>query len=125
MKRTTIIMLAGLTLMLPNIAQGQAVVGTTATEIRHVTHGWSAERQVLGKPVFNDANQNIGTIDDVIIGPSKTVSYVIIGTGGFLGLAKHDVAVPIFQLKQVNGKFILAGATKEALKSLPPFEYAH
>ena len=39
-------------------------------------------------------------------------------------MGKHDVAVPVGQLKQVDGKFVLAGATKAALKAMPPFEYA-
>jgi len=125
MKRTTIVMLASIALMAPTFAQAQVVVGTTATEFRQATSGWSAQRQVFGQPVFNDTNQEIGKIDDVIIGPDKKASYAIIGTGGFLGVGKHDVAIPVFQLKQVNGQFVLAGATKAVLKKMPAFEYAH
>ena len=120
-----IVMLASIVLMTSTLAQAQVVVGTTATELRHVTTGWSARRQVLGEAVFNDANEKIGTIDDVVIGPDKAVSYAIIGTGGFLNMGKHDVAIPIHQLKQINGKFVLAGATKDVLKEMSPFEYAH
>ena len=49
---------------------------------------------------------------------------VILGVGGFLGLARHDVAIPAGQLKVEGDKLKLPGATKEALKALPPFEYA-
>lgn len=96
-----------------------------AVELRTVTMGWSAKHQVLGKAVFNDKNERIGTVDDIVIAPDKAISYAIIGAGGFLGVAKHDVAIPVDQIKLVNGKFVLAGATKEALKAMPPFEYAH
>ncbi len=42
-----------------------------------------------------------------------------------MGVGRHDVAIPVNQLKQQDdGKFILAGATKEAIKALPKFEYA-
>jgi hypothetical protein len=34
------------------------------------------------------------------------------------------VAVPVNQLKQQDGRFVLPGATKEAIKALPKFEYA-
>jgi hypothetical protein len=34
------------------------------------------------------------------------------------------VAIPVSQLKENDGKIILAGATKEAIKAMPPFEYA-
>ncbi len=53
-----------------------------------------------------------------------TLSFVIVGAGGFVGVGKHDVAIPVNQLKQQDGKFVLSGATKEAIKALPKFEYA-
>jgi hypothetical protein len=51
------------------------------------------------------------------------VSYAIVGTGGFLGIDRHDVAIPVGQLKLQGDKLMLAGATKEGLKALPKFEY--
>jgi len=80
---------------------------------------------VLGQAVFNDKNERVGVIDDVIFAPDTSASYGIVAVGGFLGMGKRDVAIPVAQFKQVDGKFILAGATKDALKALPAFEYAH
>ena len=110
-------------------SQGQQVVGSTqlglaVAELRDVTLGWSAKRQILGQPIYNDQGEAIGKADDIIIAPDKAVSYAIIGAGGFLGAGKHDVAIPVSQLKQSDGKFVLVGATKEAIKAMPPFEYA-
>jgi sporulation protein YlmC with PRC-barrel domain len=110
-------------------SRGQQVVGSTrlgvaVTELRDVTVGWSAKRQILGQSVYNDKGEAIGKADDIIIAPDKAVSYAIIGAGGFLGVGKHDVAIPVSQLKQSDGKFVLAGATKEVIKAMPPFEYA-
>jgi hypothetical protein len=65
------------------------------------------------------------SIDDIIIAPDKAISYAIVNAGGFLGLAKHDVAVPVSKFKLVDGKLVLPGATKEALKASPEFEYAN
>ncbi len=103
---------------------GSTLIGVAAAEMREVAVGWSAKRQILGKAVFNDKNQRIGAIDDIIIAPDKAVSYAIIGAGGFLGVDRHDVAIPVSQLKLQNGKLVLPGATKEALKAAPEFEYA-
>ena len=128
MRRTTFLLLATIALMASISAQaqvaGSTVLGVAAIELRDVTMGWSAKRQVLGKAVFNDKNERVGTVDDIVIAPDKAVSYAIIGAGGFLGVAKHDVVIPVSQFKLVDGKFVLAGATKEALKAMPPFEYA-
>ena len=41
-------------------------------------------------------------------------------------MGRNDVAIPVSQIKQTQeGKFVLAGATKDALKAMPPFEYAN
>jgi len=99
-------------------------LGVAVAELREVTVGWSAKRQILGQSVYNDKGEAIGKADDIIIAPDKAVSYAIIGAGGFLGVGKHDVAIPVSQLKESDGKIVLAGATKEVIKAMPPFEYA-
>jgi len=99
-------------------------LGIAYAELRDVTTGWSTKKQVLGKKVFNDTGETVGKIDDIIVSPDKAVSYAIIGAGGFLGVGRHDVAIPVNQLKENDGKFILAGATKDAIKDMPEFEYA-
>ncbi len=58
-----------------------------------------------------------------MIAPDSSLSAAIISTGGFLGVATHNVAVPIEALDIRNGNFYLAGATKDALKATPEFEY--
>jgi sporulation protein YlmC with PRC-barrel domain len=111
----------------PCIAQqvvGSTQLGVAYAELRDVTTGWSTKRQVLAKKVFNDKGETIGTIDDIIVAPDKAVSYAIIGAGGFLGAGRHDVAIPVNQLKEDGGKFILAGGSKDAIKAMPAFEYA-
>ena len=111
----------------PYIAQqvvGSTQLGVAYAELRDVTTGLSIKKQVLGKKVFNDDGETVGKIDDIIVSPDKAVSYAIVGAGGFLGVGRHDVAIPVNQLKEDGGRFILAGATKDAIKVMPEFEYA-
>ena len=103
---------------------GSTRLGVAVEQISAVALGWSAKTQVLGKAVYNEQNQRVGTIDDLIIAPDTAVSFVIIGAGGFVGIGRHDVLIPVEQLKQQDKKFVLPGATKEAIKALPKFEYA-
>ena len=103
---------------------GSITIGVTQEEMKVLLTGWSAKKKILGKPVYNENKQKIGTIDDLIITPDKSVSYAIIGVGGFLGVGKHDVAIPVNQLKAEPDRIILPGATKDALKAMPKFEYA-
>jgi len=103
---------------------GSTTVGVAVEEMKAVALGWSVKRQILGQAVYNEQKQRVGKIDDLIIAPDTAVSFVIVGAGGFVGLGKHDVAIPVTQLKQQDGKFVLPGATKDAIKALPKFEYA-
>jgi sporulation protein YlmC with PRC-barrel domain len=103
---------------------GTTLLGVTVTELQEVTKGWSVKRKILGQPVYNDNKERVGTVDDLIVTPDKAISYAIVNAGGFLGLAKHYVAIPVSQLKLVDKKLVLPGATKEALKASPEFQYA-
>jgi sporulation protein YlmC with PRC-barrel domain len=104
---------------------GSTQLGIAAAELREVTSGWSAKRQIMGQTVYNDKDERVGQVEDIIIAPNKAVSYAIVGAGGFLGLGKHDVAIPVNQFKVKAGKLVLAGATKDKIKAMPEFEYAH
>jgi sporulation protein YlmC with PRC-barrel domain len=101
---------------------GSTTIGVTQEEMKVVTTGWSAKKDILGKAIYNDKNEKIGTVDDLIVSPDRTVTFAIVSVGGFLGMGKHDVAIPVKNLKG-EGKLMLSGATKEALKALPEFKY--
>jgi sporulation protein YlmC with PRC-barrel domain len=128
MNRSSVIVGMSVLLLLPVVAPaqvaGSTLLGVASAEMREVALGWSAKRQVLGQVVYNDQNERIGKIDDIIIAPDKAVSYAIIGAGGFLGVDRHDVAIPVSQIKLQDGKLVLPGASKEALQGAPNFEYA-
>jgi sporulation protein YlmC with PRC-barrel domain len=100
-----------------------AGVSVSTVELRDVAAGWSAKKQILGKGVYNDTGDKVGEINDLIVTPTKAVSYAIVGVGGFLGMGEHEIAVPVGKLKQEQDKIVLHGATKEALKAAPKFEY--
>ena len=103
---------------------GGVVVGVTVEEAIALANGWSAKNSILGKPVFNENGDKIGIVDDLIIAPNKSLSYAIIGAGGFLGIGKYDVAIPVTKINEVNGKMEIKGATKASIKQMPEFVYA-
>ena len=129
MKPMHILVLAGVILISPAASHAQVAgtttLGVTVTELQAVTKGWSVKRTILGQPVYNDKKERVGTVDDIIVSPDKAVSYAIVNAGGFLGLATHNVAIPVSQFKLVDKELVLPGATKEALKASPEFQYVH
>ena len=103
---------------------GSISLAVPATELVILAKGWSATKQIIGQDVYNDNNEKVGVVNDLIIAQDKAVSYAIIGAGGFLGMGKHDVAIRVDNFKLVEGKITLPGATKDAVKAMPAFEYA-
>jgi len=103
---------------------GSTTTGVTVEEIKTIALGWSAKKQILGKPVYNDKDEKVGDVDDLIIAPDSSVSYAIIGVGGFLGLGERQVAIPVNHFKSGDGRIVLPGATKDALQAMPSFQYA-
>lgn len=103
---------------------GASVIGVSVSEVVEIASGWSVKKSIMRKSLYNEKGDKIGNVDDLIIAPNKTLSYAIIGAGGFLGLGKYDVAIPVTQINEVNGKMQLKGATKESIKQMPKFEYA-
>ena len=85
--------------------------------------GFSAKKTFLGKSVYNENKQKVGTITDLLVAPDTSVAFVVIGAGGFVGLGKHNVAVRTSDLRVDDGKFVLPGATKQSLKAAPKLEY--
>jgi hypothetical protein len=103
---------------------GETKLGVTTIELNDVIKGWSARHQILGQHVYNDKNEKIGEVEDIIISPDRSASYAIVSTGGFLGIGSHDVAIPATQLKLNKDRLELPGATKDQLRAMPRFEYS-
>jgi hypothetical protein len=106
------------------LAQGPPqTVQLTKVDVIKVATGYRATK-VIGTSVVNDANDTVGKIDDIIIGQDGKSPFVVLSVGGFLGMGNKLIVLPYEQLKTTEGKIVLPGATKDALKGLPEFKYA-
>ena len=81
--------------------------------------------KVVGSSITNEANETVGTIDDLIVTPGDKVPFAVLSVGGFLGMGTKYVVVPYNSLEVRDNKMVLAGATKESLKGLPEFKYSN
>jgi sporulation protein YlmC with PRC-barrel domain len=71
---------------------------------------WRASK-VVGLNVYNDNNESIGSINDLLTDKNGSIKAVVIGVGGFLGVGAHLVAVPFEKVKFVNEPIAYTGAS--------------
>ena len=103
------------TALMSGVASAQTATtkadATAAT--MHRAGEWRASK-LVGVNVYNEANEKIGDINDVILDKSGKVSNVILGVGGFLGMGEHNVAIAFDKLKWVNEPVRTSAATAPA-----------
>jgi len=87
--------------------------------------------KVIGTAVYNDHNEKVGTVDDIVIPKQGGQVEAILSVGGFLGMGSKYVEVPYSELKFGNttanseNEVVLAGATKDSLMKMGSFTYTH
>jgi len=93
-------------------------------------HGTLRTSKIVGSSVYNDRDEKIGSIDDLVIGNDKTMS-AIVSVGGFLGMGTKMVQVPFDKLKfgntkeSTDNKVVMPGVTKDALTGMPDYHYTN
>ena len=92
------------TALMTGVASAQTAVGKATPENSGSMYRegeWRASK-LVGVDVYNEANEKVGDIADVILDKSGKVANIILGVGGFLGMGEHYVAVGFDKLKWVN-----------------------
>ena len=100
--------LAG-TVLLATVASAQTPTATTdranspsnSVPASSLKGDWRASK-VVGLSVYNNTNEKLGSINDLLMDKSGNIKAVVLGVGGFLGVGEHLVAVPLDKIKFVN-----------------------
>src|SRR3954451_8025708 len=114
MKHLASVLLATALISAPALAQTTAPASnppasTTAAAPANTGHWMTQEKagqwrasKLKGLNVYNNNNEKIGDIDELLVDSTGKVEAVVIGAGGFLGMGEHNVAVPFSQIKFTN-----------------------
>ena len=73
----------------------------TTTAPRAQSNLWRSSK-LIGLNVYNDKNEKLGDINEILLDKSGKVEGVVIGVGGFLGMGEHDILVEPAKIKFVN-----------------------
>ena len=104
------------------VARAQAV-RLVAVDVMAVGEGYRMSK-LTGRNVQNDKQEKIGTVEDFIVTKDRKI-FAILQVGGFLSLGGHLIAISYeaLDISPDGQKITLAGASKEAVKSLPEFKF--
>src|SRR4051812_35309568 len=94
-----------------------AAASTTSSSFQG---NWRTSK-VVGLSVYNDNNESLGSINDLLTDKSGNIKAVVIGVGGFLGVGEHLVAIPWDKIKFVDQPVAYSGAAapKTATNTAP------
>jgi sporulation protein YlmC with PRC-barrel domain len=70
---------------------------------------WRASK-LVGLSVYNEKNESIGSINDMLTDKNGKIVAVVIGVGGFLGVGEHLVAIPFEKVKFSTEPVVYSGA---------------
>ena len=62
---------------------------------------WRSSK-LIGLNVYNDQDEKLGAISEILLDKSGKVDFVVIGVGGFLGIGQHDIKIELSKLKFVD-----------------------
>jgi hypothetical protein len=83
--------------------------------------------KLIGSAVYNDQNEKIGSLDDLITKDGNQIIMAVVSVGGFLGMGNKLVAVPYdklhLEMNKDQTKVTMPNASKEALNAMPNFTY--
>src|SRR5579859_6144353 len=74
---------------------------------------WRASK-VVGLNVYNEQNESVGSINDLLMDKSGSIKAAVIGVGGFLGMGAHLVAVPYDKIKFSTEPVAYTGVSSNA-----------
>jgi len=86
----------------------RAAATSAAISEQSMQGNWRASK-VVGLNVYNNNNEKVGDINDILMDKSGNIKAVVIGVGGFLGMGEHLVAVPFDKVKFVNEPMTYSG----------------
>lgn len=101
MKKLLLSAVAATALMtLPALAQAPASNPSAATVMsqQQISNLWRASK-LDGVNIYNNSNEKIGEIGDVLIDHSGKAMAIVVDVGGFLGMGEHRVALKFEDVK--------------------------
>src|SRR3981189_1970509 len=87
----------------PTATTDRANMAPAAASDSSFQGNWRASK-LVGLSVYNDNNESLGSINDLLMDKDGNIKGVVLGVGGFLGAGEHLVAVPFDQITSAKAR---------------------
>jgi sporulation protein YlmC with PRC-barrel domain len=99
----------------PTATSDRADKSATISEQQLKGSAWRASK-IVGLRVYNDTNENVGSINELLMDKSGNIKAVVLGVGGFLGMGEHLVAVSFDKIKFSDQPVAYTGASNTSTR---------
>ena len=100
----------------PTATADRANTASNTVSSSQLQGDWRASK-VVGLSVYNDTNEKLGSINELLMDKSGNIKAVVLGVGGFLGMGEHLVAIPLDKVKFVNEPVAYTGTASTGAPS--------
>lgn len=129
MKRLILTSMMALAVAAPAVAGTTDKTAAATNSAKFVTTSAAGDMRAsawMGAPIQNLAKENIGDINDFVVGSDGKIKAVIAGVGGFLGMGEKNVAIPFSSIEmkanENDNRIVTVMLSKSELEAAPTFK---
>jgi sporulation protein YlmC with PRC-barrel domain len=100
--------------------QSQAAAAPSGEFMTQAQKGEYRASKFTGVNIYNNNDENVGEVNEVMVDKDGSIRAVVIGVGGFLGIGEKNVALPFKSIKWVDTPRATAAATNPPATTTTP-----
>lgn len=83
----------------------------------------NGEEDIRGRAVKDRAGEDLGTVDDLLIDPTANqVRFLVVASGGFLGLGEQKSFIPVEAVTRVGAHEVFIDQTLDQVAGAPAYD---
>ena len=75
--------------------------------------------RLVSQAIYNARGEQLGEIEQVLLDPTDDRRFVLLSSGGFLGLFEDRVALPVERLRLEGERLVVRGLTRNEIEEMP------
>lgn len=83
----------------------------------------SGDDDILGRTMLDKDGEKLGTVEDLLIDPDdRRVRFLVVASGGFLGLGENKAFIPVDVISRVTDDEVHVDQSRERVAGAPVYD---